>query len=221
MLGKTDSKYLKFIDVTLGYRTRLFGLSHSVILERINFELHNQLVLIGPNGCGKTTIIRACTGLLHPLKGQINFSGGSLSKSKITYLPQIAINFPWHKVEDEAAVLLEVQGVRRAKRIAKINTLLDEFSMGSESKKRIYQLSGGQKQKVAICRSLAAAEQADLLLLDEPTSFLDSDSRKHLISILPGFLKALTCPTVIATHDQELAGVIEGQKIDLTGFRHK
>ena len=97
--------------------------------------------------------------------------------------------------------------------------ILKHLRFDPDVRTRNYRLSGGQKQKVALARCLTAARHVSLLAIDEPTNFLDTESRAVLLAELPGFLKDLNCPALIATHDRGLVEALDCTKLEIANGR--
>ncbi len=210
---------LVFSEVDLGYRAKGLGGRVHIVFKELSLEVPRGQVatLIGGNGSGKSTIIRGAAGLIHPYKGSISINQSSPSRCRIAYLPQTGAVFPWRKAIVDASTFLGIAGVSRWRRLLSAARIMRHFGFDAPYRQRNHQLSGGQKQMVAISRCLAAAKMVDLLLMDEPTNFLDKESRDIFIQKLPPFLKGLNCPVLIATHDRGLSDALAGQKLFIGG----
>lgn len=180
-------------------------------LEDINFSLDqsDRLAVVGPNGAGKSTLFKVITGLLPPTRGFARIAGhepnGHLCISYIPQRSQVDWNFPV-SVADVVMMgrtgrlgLLRWPGkddreiVQKALTVVKLDSLQD---------RQISELSGGQQQRMFIAQALA--QQAELMLLDEPFSGLDLPSQEELFSILDG-LKKEKVTIMVALHDLKLA----------------
>jgi taurine transport system ATP-binding protein len=169
-------------------------------------------VLIGANGSGKTTVLRGAVGLLEPIHGSITLDGIGPRRRRIAYLPQTNAVLTWRRAIDDAALLLEIAGVPKTERQELASEALRRLHFSSGLRTRIYRLSGGERQKVALARCLAAARMVSLVAIDEPTSFLDKESREGLLKEFPGLLKAVLCPVLIATHDEGLVSALPNSR---------
>lgn len=171
------------------------------VLENLNFDIEEGsfLCVVGPNGAGKSTLIKSILGLIKPMSGKIIFN--QLKQNFIGYMPQeskIDKNFPASVQEIVmSGTLNKVSFYTDKEKEKAINNLklLDIENLKDES---FSNLSGGQRQKVLLARSLCASEK--LLILDEPSNNLDSSSKKDLYKILKSLnQKGLTI--IMITHD--------------------
>lgn len=166
--------------------------------------------IIGSNGCGKTTLIRLLAGLLTPARGDIVFEGvpiHSLPKrrlaSRIAYVPQSpALVFPFSALE----VVLTGRSpytprlrFENERDIAKAMEALETVGAAHLARRRITELSGGERQMVALARALA--QEPVCLLLDEPASALDFKHRTALFRTLCALRRSRAVSTLMATHD--------------------
>ena len=153
-----------------------------------DIDLHiseGQIVcIIGPSGCGKSTLLRFVGGLERPESGEVLQIGeppaGSLNP--LTYIFQDFALLPWRTVEGNIALVLEHHGFDRAGRDAIIDDVLRRTKLSDFKQAFPRQLSGGMKQRVAIARALAVKPAC--LLMDEPLSALDSQTRDLLMDDL-------------------------------------
>jgi molybdate transport system ATP-binding protein len=168
----------------------------------------NVLAVVGPSGGGKTTLLRMIAGLSVPEQGSITLGehiwfdsdhGLALSPQQrhLGYVPQHFGLFPLLSALDN--ILAGLDHLPKAQRHPKALSWLDKVGLGELSKRLPHQLSGGQKQRVAIARALA--REPKVLLLDEPFSALDAQTRISLYDELFTLTAALTIPIVIVTHD--------------------
>lgn len=166
------------------------GISHRYgdlqVLSDINLHIaEGQIVcIIGPSGCGKSTLLRFVGGLERPGSGEVLQIGspppGSLNP--LTYIFQDFALLPWRTVEGNISLVLEDHGLAAAKREAIIDDVLGRTRLLDFKHAFPRQLSGGMKQRVAIARALAV--KPAVLLMDEPLSALDSQTRELLIDDL-------------------------------------
>ena len=166
-------------------------------------------VLFGPSGSGKTTILRSIAGLERPDTGAISFADeiwfdgprGTFvtpQARRVGYLPQDYAVFPHLTAAENVA--FGVRAPDRGTRMRTAHNLLTRFGLDDIGERRPRQLSGGQLQRVALARTLAANPQ--LLLLDEPLSALDASLRSELRGELRRTLKSTSLPALIVTHDR-------------------
>ncbi|MBZ5578916.1 MAG: ABC transporter ATP-binding protein [Acidobacteriia bacterium] len=169
--------------------------------------------LIGPNGCGKSTLIRLFAGLLTPARGEIRFDGARLdtiprreAAKRIAYVPQAtALAFPF--------TVLEVVLTGRSPYTARFRfedahdreramEALETVDAGHLAARRVTELSGGERQMVAVARALAQEPQC--LLLDEPSAALDLKHRAALMRTLAALRDAQGLTALVVTHDLHL-----------------
>ncbi|HEX3860304.1 MAG TPA: ABC transporter ATP-binding protein [Stellaceae bacterium] len=140
--------------------------------------------VIGPSGCGKSTLLRIVGGLERPDKGQVLLSGdpppGSLNP--LTYIFQDFALLPWRTVEGNVSLVLEGRGLEGSGARAIIDDVLARTRLTEFRKALPRQLSGGMKQRVAIARALSV--RPAIMLMDEPLSALDAQTRELLIDDL-------------------------------------
>jgi len=179
-------------------------------LADISWEVPRGLTaIIGPNGAGKSTLLKAALGLV-PSEGEVRFFGTSLdeARARVGYLPQRA-SVDW----DFPASALDIVAMARTPRTRWWGSLpkrereaaraaLDEVGMAALADRPIGQLSGGQQQRVFLARCLA--QEADLLLMDEPLAAVDGATEREIIRVLQGLVAA--GKSVVAVH-HDLASV--------------
>lgn len=177
-----------------------------------NFVVGNEiLVLFGPSGSGKTTILRAIAGLLIPDEGEIAFNDQVFFSSArktvvpprnrhVGYMFQEYALFPHMNVKKN--IWYGVKGHNR-KADELYEGLVDLLHIGHLAPRLIGQLSGGEKQRVALARALMA--EPNILLLDEPLSALDQETRMQLQTELRQMQRFWNIPFVLVTHDSDEA----------------
>lgn len=177
------------------------------VLEDINLSIEEKdfLAIIGPNGGGKSTLLKAILGLVKVKNGSINILGTKTEKtlSKIGYVPQntnVNINFPIKVIE---VVMMGHVGHKRPligykkEEIACAMGALEQVGMASFANEKIGSLSGGQRQRIMIARALCAHPK--ILLLDEPTANIDVDGQKQIYDLLKFLNESITI--VVVSHD--------------------
>jgi NitT/TauT family transport system ATP-binding protein len=156
------------------------------VLRDINITIPSGQVVcvVGPSGCGKSTLIRLIGGLEQPAAGEINQIGeppqGSLNP--LTYIFQDFALLPWRTVEGNISLVLEGHPISREEVASRIANVLERTRLSDFANVYPKQLSGGMKQRVAIARALAV--NPAVLLMDEPLSALDSQTRELLMDDL-------------------------------------
>ena len=184
---------LQFKDVDYTYHT-LNGETQA--LKGLNFAiLRGQFVsVIGPSGCGKTTILSLAANLLQPTGGEVIRGGGDCG-----YMLQRDALFPWRTVEENIFLPLEIRGEKSAEQKERALSLAEKYGLKDFLKKKPAQLSGGMRQRVALIRTLAAG--AELLLLDEPFSALDYQTRLEVCDDVQSIIKNEHKTALLVTHD--------------------
>jgi NitT/TauT family transport system ATP-binding protein len=172
------------MDLVIDKVTHRYG--QTDVLDDVSFELKSGEIvcIIGPSGCGKSTLLRFIGGLERPTSGQVLIAGqppaGSLNP--LTYIFQDFALLPWRTVEGNVSLVLEDHGIRGAKAEAIIADVLRRTKLSDFRKALPRQLSGGMKQRVAIARALSV--NPAVMLMDEPLSALDSQTRELLLDDL-------------------------------------
>lgn len=150
--------------------------SETIALKELSFSVRKGefVCLVGPSGCGKTTALRVIAELEEPLSGAVRVVGGG--RPAVVFQEQSI--FPWMTVQDNIAFPLRVRGMWRKERLEKTRHLIDLVGLRGFETSLPHQLSGGMKQRVSVARALA--EDADVLLMDEPFGALDEQTRLEL-----------------------------------------
>lgn len=182
-----------------------------VALEDITFHLHvgERVAVVGPNGAGKSTLFKVVAGVLQPSAGDVTISGSRpLSHNCIAYIPQrsqVDWNFPV-TVSDVVMMgrnaILGPLGWPKKSDWNFVQHVLETVEMADLSKRQIGELSGGQQQRMFIARALA--QEAELMLMDEPLTGLDTPSQEGLLSLLDT-LKQQNVTVMVATHNLDQA----------------
>lgn len=180
--------------------------THHLVLDQINLRITSGefVALIGPNGGGKSTLVKLLLGLLVPKDGDIRLFDTSvaLGRSRVGYLPQYAhldFSYPITVGEVVRASLMVGNPFRRRTRedSLKLEATLDKFSLLSFQDKPLSDLSGGQRQRVFLARAMI--HNPDLLILDEPTTALDAKSEHHFYEWLQSLCPEKTI--LLVSHD--------------------
>ena len=181
-------------------------------LEEITFHLHvgERVAVVGPNGAGKSTLFKAIAGVLTPSSGSIQIYGSTPGVHVcIGYVPQrsqVDWSFP--------VTVADVVMMGRVARLGlfrwpakqdwqRVQHALEVVGMADLAGRQIHQLSGGQQQRMFIARALA--QEAELMLMDEPLTGLDTPSQEGILALLD-VLKEQQATVMVATHDLEQAG---------------
>lgn len=183
----------------------------TLALDDITFSLQQgeRVAIIGPNGAGKSTLFNVISGVLSPQRGQVNIYGkGPGQHICIAYVPQrsqVDWKFPVNVADVVMMGRIGKLGLCRwpsRKDWAHVHAALELVGMDHLTKRQIGELSGGQQQRVFIARALA--QEAELMLLDEPLNGLDVKSQEDIFAILEE-LRQRQVTIMVATHDLNLA----------------
>ena len=188
-----------------------FDYGNLSVIDKLDLAVaKNELVVcVGPSGCGKSTLLSLLGGHLAPMRGTIERSG----QSRTIY--QDGGLFPWLTVRENIARGLP-SGLAAGKREGTIAELLELMRLGDFGGHYPHQLSGGMRQRVEIARALAA--ETDILLMDEPFSALDYQTRNRMRRELVATLAERPRTVVFVTHDIEEAVQI-GDRVVVLGTR--
>jgi ABC-type Mn2+/Zn2+ transport system ATPase subunit len=192
------SKLIEFKDVCLGYRRR-------VVLDNLSFAIPEGefFGIVGANGSGKTTMLRAMLGILAPIRGHIEYDGGE-RRMRFGYVPQRAFVdelFPLTALE---IVLMGRYGLLRPGRRPTTHDRevaqrqLEHVGLGDIARKRFRDMSGGQKQRTLFARALAA--EARVLLMDEPTDGMDLEGQQAILDLIRRLRDESGVTIVYVTH---------------------
>ena len=173
------------------------SLDSKKILSDINFSIGaNEIVgLLGPNGAGKTTAFYIAAGIIFPSQGQILINNEDVTQKPmharanlgLGYLPQEASIFPDLSVESNLLGITELSSGDKDKKIEKLTTIVDEFSLKHMLQIKGRALSGGQRRKVELARTLIC--EPDIILLDEPFAGIDPIAVEEIKELLQKICK--------------------------------
>lgn len=178
---------------------------HGVLtaLDDVSFSVHDGEVvsLIGPSGCGKSTLLNIGSGLTAPSDGTAFVDGERVEgpNAHVAFMLQKDLLLPWRTVVENVMFGVEIQGVPSAERRQRARRLLANFNLAEFSGHYPHQLSGGMRQRVALARTLAV--DPHVLLLDEPFSAVDAQTRIVLQRDLAQTLKRARKTALLITHD--------------------
>lgn len=188
----------------------------------VNFEKQDFVAILGPSGCGKTTLLNVIGGLDHPDGGELFINGRSTKNFKDSDWDMYRNNtigfiFQSHNLISHLSVLQNVEmgltlsGVSKTERKNRAIEVLNKVGLKDHINKRPNQLSGGQSQRVAIARALA--NNPEVILADEPTGSLDSETSVQIMELIKEIAKEKL--VILVTHDSELANQYASRLIKL------
>lgn len=192
---------LEFKNVKYFYQTKENEIN---ALEDITFSIKERdfTSIVGPSGCGKTTILSLTAGLLVPTEGEIILDGKPIEKndSRIGYMFQRDHLFEWRTIWQNIILGLELQKKHKdPEKLAFAEELLKKYDLYNFKNKKPRQLSGGMRQRVALIRTLVL--EPALLLLDEPFSALDFQTRLKVCDDVYDIIKSEQKTALLVTHD--------------------
>jgi NitT/TauT family transport system ATP-binding protein len=183
--------------VALHSVSKVFGRGDAAVpaLDRIDlWAAPGEFVcVVGASGCGKSTMLNLVAGLEPPTTGQVEVDGRS------ALMFQEAALFPWLTVAGNVELALRLRGVRRSQRRERVSELLATVKLDGFAARRPHELSGGMRQRVALAR--AFAQDADVLLMDEPFGSLDAMTRDLLHDELESLWRQRRFTVVFVTHN--------------------
>nr|WP_232230346.1 ABC transporter ATP-binding protein [Halomonas sp. 1513] len=172
------------------------------VIEDITLDIKQEefVSIVGPSGCGKSTMFNIIASLLEPSDGSITLRGSDPEcGAKIGYMLQRDLLFPWRTIIDNVCLGLEIQGVPKKRRHEMARDQLARYGLADFADQYPNTLSGGMRQRVALIRTLIT--DPDLILLDEPFSALDYQTRLVLEEEIVSILKEHHKTVVLITHD--------------------
>lgn len=192
-------------------KLEVFGVSYSyhslegetLALSNISFTVDSGefIAIVGPSGCGKSTLLSMLCGLIEPDNGEIIIDGIPRAKSNagIGYMLQRDHLFDWRSILSNAQLGLEIQHKLNDNTRKKLHEMLETYGLGSFKHAHPSELSGGMRQRAALIRTLAL--DPDLLLLDEPFSALDYQTRLSVCDDISSIIKSTNKTAILITHD--------------------
>jgi len=187
------TEVVRLDDVSKQYGT---GANALLALDRVSLTVKQGefVCLLGASGCGKSTLLSLVAGLDKISGGTLDIGGRHVS-----LMFQEAALFPWLSVAGNVELPLRLRGVSKAERKARANELLDVVRLKGFGDKRPHELSGGMRQRVALARALA--QDADILLMDEPFGALDAMTRDILHDELERIWREQNLTVLFVTHN--------------------
>ena len=198
--------------------TKTYGKKQNAFTALDNVSLAipdgTSVAILGKSGSGKSTLMHAMSGLDRPEKGEVVVDGENIltlkqkaidrfRAEKIGFIFQSFFVQGNESVYDNVSLPLEIAGVSRGKRKARVEAALEAVELSEKIKSKARNLSGGQKQRLAIARAIA--NEPSIIFADEPTGNLDSVTGEKVEKLLFGYNKEKGVTLIIVTHDPDLA----------------
>lgn len=191
---------LEACDVSFSYHS-LEG--ETPALSNISFTVTTGefLAVVGPSGCGKSTLLSLLSGLLEPEEGSVLIDGVPIrdSGASIGYMLQKDHLFEWRTIYGNVSLGLEIQKKLNHKTRTQLSEMLDAYGLSGFESAHPSELSGGMRQRAALIRTLAV--KPDLLLLDEPFSALDYQTRLSVCDDISTIIRSTGKTAILITHD--------------------
>lgn len=191
---------LELRDINYAYHSVL-GETHA--LSNISFTVEDGefIAIVGPSGCGKSTLLSLICGLIEPESGIILLRGRDMkdSRTEIGYMLQKDHLFEWRSIYSNVMLGLEIQHKITDESSKHVEKMLYTYGLGKFRESKPSELSGGMRQRAALIRTLAM--NPDLMLLDEPFSALDYQTRLSVCDDIASIIKKEHKTAVLVTHD--------------------
>ncbi|MBD1380229.1 ABC transporter ATP-binding protein [Metabacillus arenae] len=198
---------MSFLTIDQVYHTYFTKESATTALENISLSIEEGefISFLGPSGCGKTTLLSIIAGLIEPTEGSVKIKNETVGRmqSSIGYMLQQDYLFPWKTIEENILLGLKISKQINEKTKQKSLHLLNEIGLHNVEKHFPRQLSGGMRQRAALVRTLSTNPK--ILLLDEPFSALDYQTKLKLENLVFSTLKEYEKTALLVTHDIEEA----------------
>ncbi len=184
---------LRFENVSMHYHSKQ---GETIAVENLSFSVQEGefCAIIGPSGCGKTTLLSLAAGLLSPTSGKVKNDGVSFG-----YMLQKDHLFPWRTIEKNLFLPLEIKRNNTIENRAFVLSLAEKYGLEQFLKNYPSSLSGGMRQRAALIRTLAL--KPDVLLLDEPFSALDYQTRLNVCDDVYKIIRSEKKTALLITHD--------------------
>ena len=209
------STLLEMKDVWLSYHTKE-GETEALAGVTLTVDEGEFVALVGPSGCGKTTVLSVIAGLLSPTAGSVRLCGRDVTgpTDSVGYMLQRDTLFEWLTIRANVLLGLRIQKKLTPERTAYADALLEKYGLGDFADRYPAQLSGGMRQRAALIRTLAFKPR--LLLLDEPFSALDAQTRVTVGDDVCGIIREEGGTALMVTHDIAEAAALAGRVVVLS-----
>ena len=209
------SALLELKNINLTYQTLR---AETQAIKDVSFKINEGefVSIVGPSGCGKTTILSMISGLLKPTSGDVFIAGEKITKvsTNVGYMLQRDNLFEWLTVYENILIGPKINHKKNCLTKEKLNELILKYGLSGFEKSKPAELSGGMRQRVSLIRTLAINPK--LLLLDEPFSALDYQTRLSVQNDIYSIIKSEKKTAILVTHDISEAVVMSDKIIILT-----
>jgi len=173
--------------------------------------------LVGPSGCGKSTLLSVLAGLEKPTAGEVSVAGEAVvgPSLRVGYMPQKDQLFEWRSIWGNVTLGLEIRGLHDKDHLNFVRSLLEQYGLSDFVRSHPSQLSGGMRQRCALIRTLAT--RPDILLLDEPFSALDYQTRLAVSADIQSIIRQQGKTALLVTHDISESVSLSDRIVVLTG----
>ena len=187
-------------NVSMTYYTKK---TRTEAIKNLSFDVKQGefISVLGPSGCGKTTLLSLISGTLRPTSGRILLDGAEITgtSTDVGYMLQRDHLFEWRTIYKNITLGLEIQHKKSKENLEHCDRLIEDYGLKDFVRHYPSQLSGGMRQRVALIRTLALSPK--VLLLDEPFSALDFQTRLHVCDDVYAIIKKEGITAVLVTHD--------------------
>jgi NitT/TauT family transport system ATP-binding protein len=192
---------IEFAGITRRFAQK--GKGEMVAVQDVSLAIApgEMVAIIGPSGCGKSTLLNMGAGLYAPSAGEVRVAGAKVTgpRREVAFMLQKDLLLPWRRIRENVELGIEIRGMSAAERRERANKLLDRCHLTGFGDHYPSQLSGGMRQRAALARTLAVDPQ--VLLLDEPFSALDAQTKMVLQRDLAELIDAEGKTALLITHD--------------------
>ena len=203
----------KIVDVSKIYNGNKFVQVNALDNVSLKIEKGEFVAIVGPSGSGKSTLLNIMSGLDNVSKGAVFLNGKKISemsgnelsdyrRDNIGFIFQAYNLIPVLTVRENIEYIMVIQNIDKSIRAKKVSDILSEVGLSKMEERYPYQLSGGQQQRVAVARAIVAGPS--IILADEPTANLDSETGKSLLNLMEELNQKYNVTFVFSTHDSEI-----------------
>jgi NitT/TauT family transport system ATP-binding protein len=217
----TANRHLKGVDVAITNLTKIYETRDGNELRaldaiNIRIEAGQFVAIVGPSGCGKSTLLSLIAGISPRTSGSIQIGGEEVRKPhpKVGVVFQTDLLLYWRTVVDNILLPIEIKRWDRKDYMARVDGLLAQVGLAGFGEKFPNELSGGMRQRVAICRALV--QEPGLLLMDEPFGALDALTREQMITDLQMMWLNVSNTVIFITHSIEEAVLLSDRVVVMT-----